>query len=220
MTMSHIPNSFRSLRALVAGITLMTALSVSLPAFSQVRWGATAGVMLDNLHFKQKIVDVKSVPGASAGVLGEIIFPGVGFGMDFGAQYELRGASVHLGDKPMWQSKGYGDTRFYMHYLDIPIHLRFKYTRLGGLEDTFAPFVYAGPAIGLQLGHSNIKAFDFPFGEVGLDMGLGAELNKRWQVSASFNLGMTYATKAKLLTDYSAQNRGLKLSVVYFFKKK
>ena len=33
----------------------------------------------------------------------------------------------------------------YLHMLEIPLHLRFKWTRMNGLEDYIAPFVYGGP---------------------------------------------------------------------------
>lgn len=211
--------TIKSLKRLAASAVMaLAALTTLAPtATAQMRWGATAGVLLTDLHFKQSLVSVGKTPGFSAGILGEMMFPGVGFGIDLGAQYEMRGANVHLGEKLLWSSQGYRDTRFYQHYLNIPIHLRFKYTNLGGFEETLAPFIYVGPSFGFMVGHSHIDAFKFPFGEIGLDFGLGAEIKKRWQVSASFNLGMTYCTKATLLTDYSAQNREWKLAATYFF---
>lgn len=208
--------SIKRLAATVLGtLALLTAATPA--AHAQMRWGVTAGALLTDLHFKQSLVSVKQVPGFSAGILGEMIFPGVGFGIDVGAQYEMRGASLHLGEKMMWSSEGYGTTRLYTHYLNVPIHLRFKYTRLNGFEEVLAPLVYVGPSFGFMLGHSKLDAFSFPFGEIGLDMGIGAEIKKRWQVTLSYNLGMTYCTKANILTDYSAQNREWKLSATYFF---
>lgn len=186
-------------------------------AHGQMRWGATAGVSLTDMHFKQQLVTVKKTPGFAAGVIGEMIFPGVGFGLDIGAQYQMLGAKVNLGEKLMWSSQGYGNQRFYLHTLSIPVHLRFKYTRLNGFEEYLAPLVYVGPSFDFLLGHSKCEAFSFPFGSIGIDMGIGAEIYKKWQVTASLNLGMTYVTKADILTDYSAQNRVWKLSVSYFF---
>lgn len=199
-------------------VAIAAGVLICAPAASaQLRWGATLGGLVTGLHFKQPLVEVKQVPGFSAGVIGEVMFPGIGFGVDIGAQYEMRGAKVNLGQKVMWSSQGYGDARFYEHYLAIPVHLRFKYTRLNGFEEYLAPIVFAGPSFGFLLGHSDIPAFQFPVGEIGIDMGLGAEIFKRWQVTASFNLGMTYCTKANILTNYSAQNRTWKVAVTYFF---
>ncbi|MCM1337164.1 MAG: PorT family protein [Candidatus Amulumruptor caecigallinarius] len=212
MTIKSIKRIVATAFVAVASLTTLTP-----SAASQMRWGATAGVLLTDLHFKQSLVGVSSVPGFAAGISGEMMFPGVGFGIDLGAQYEMRGAEVKLGEKRIWASQGYGDTRFYLHYLNIPLHLRFKYTRLGGFEDILAPLVYVGPSFGFMLGHSDIDAFSFPLGEIGLNFGIGAEIKKRWQVTVEYNLGMTYCTKDRILTDYSAQNREWKLAATYFF---
>ncbi len=186
-------------------------------ASDQLRRDATAGNSMTDMHFKQQLVTVKKTPGFAAGIIGEMIFPGVGFGLDIGAQYQMLGAKANLGEKLMWNSQGYGNQRFYMHTLSIPVHLRFKYTRLNGFEEYLAPLIYVGPSFDFLLGHSKCEAFSFPFGSIGIAMGIGAEIFRKWQVTASFNLGMTYVTKADILTDYSAQNRVWKLSVAYFF---
>ena len=88
---------------------------------------------------------------------------------------------------------------------------------LNGFEDTLAPFVFAGPSIGLLVGHSKLDCFDFPFGEFGLDFGIGAEIKRNWQLSVSYNIGFTYAMKDKILTNYSARNNTLSLRLAYLF---
>ena len=57
----------------------------------------------------------------------------------------------------------------------------------------------------------------FSGGDLGLTAGVGAEILKNWQLSASYTWGMTYALKAKVLTDYSAKNRTRDIRVTYFF---
>lgn len=205
-------------RLLLACVLAAAALLMPATARGEMRWGATAGGLVTNLNFKQEIVPVGKTAGFSAGIIGELILPGIGFGLDIGAQYEMRGANVKLGDRLMWSSQGYtGDSRFFLHYLSIPVHLRFKYTRLNGFEEILAPIAFVGPEFGFMLGHSKIDAFSFPVGEVGLEFGLGAEIMKRWQVTGSFDLGLTYCTKAKILTDYSARSQVWKVAVTYFF---
>ena len=84
---------------------------------AEFRYGPIIGGGISNLHFKQDLVDIKKVPSFSAGVLGEMMFAGIGFGMDLGLKYEMRGAKMDLGSKPMWADQGYGNERYYMHYL-------------------------------------------------------------------------------------------------------
>ncbi len=145
------------------------------------------------------------------------MFPGIGFGVSSGIFYEQRGATLNLGEKLVWASQGYGKERSYLHYIEIPIHLRFKYTRLNGMEDYVAPFVFGGPSFSILAAHSNVKALKYAGGEMGLTVGLGVEIFKNWQVQASRTWGMVYAVKTKLLDDFSAKNRTWDIRVVYLF---
>ena len=122
---------------------------------------------------------------------------------------------MNLGEKLVWASQGYGKERSYLHYIEIPIHLRFKYTRLNGMEDYVAPFVFGGPSFSILAAHSNVKALKYAGGEMGLTVGLGVEIFKNWQVQASRTWGMVYAVKTKLLDDFSAKNRTWDIRVVY-----
>ena len=180
----------RSLRLII----FLAVLFGSLGASAQFRWGPTVGINFNSFKFKQKILTVDQGFGESVGVNGEMMFPGIGFGVNLGLRYEQLGASLNMGDFTMWENS-YGKERIYIHNLQIPFHLKFKYTRFQGFEDYLAPFG----------------------GDLGLTAGAGVEILKRWQLSASYTWGMTYALKAKVLTDYSAKNRTWDVRVTYFF---
>ncbi len=198
-------------------IILLALIAAATSANAQFRKAAVVGGTYSTLNFKQDIVSIGKVGGAQAGVIGEMIFPGIGFGVDLGLIYNMAGAKVNLGQKPMWSSQGYGNERLTLHQLNIPLHLRFKWTRLDGLEDYVAPFVYAGPEFSILLGHSKLPAFQFAGGDLSVGFGFGLELWKRWQVSASYTRGLTYVTKANILTDYSAKSNQWTLRLAYFF---
>lgn len=198
-------------------IILLAVIATATAANAQFRYAAVLGGGKSTLNFKQDIATVNSAMSAQAGVIGEIIFPGIGFGVDLGLLYNLTGAKVNLGEKEMWASQGYGNERLAIHELNIPLHLRFKYTRLGGLEDIVAPFVFVGPEFSITLAHSKCKAMQYPGGDLSLGFGGGVEILKRWQVSASYTRGMTYVTKAKILSDYSAKANQWTVRVAYFF---
>lgn len=184
---------------------------------AEFRYGPTAGVSITNLNFDQSLMTIDNSVGYSGGIMGELMFPGIGFGIDLGLMYEQRGATMHLGERLMWSSQGYGTERSYLHYLAIPIHLRFKYTRLNGFEDYLAPFIYAGPSIGFLLAHNKIDCLNYNTAELGIDVGIGAEIMRRWQVSVSFNYGMTNALSDKTLTDFNAVNTSWAFRVAYLF---
>lgn len=203
----------RKILPILAIALLLTATA----ATAQVRRGVEAAFNLTGLHMKQDLVTVNNVPGFKVGITIESMFPGIGFGINTGAYYSLRGANMKLGEKKVWAADGYGDVRPYLHYLEIPFHLRFKWTRMNGLEDYVAPFVYGGPTLGLMVAHSKCDALSHAFGEVGLTAGLGFEIVHRWQITGSYTWGLTYALKTLKLDNYSGRNRQLSVGLTYFF---
>ncbi|MGM9847625.1 MAG: porin family protein [Muribaculaceae bacterium] len=196
---------------------LFVASFIAFDASAQFRYGPTLGVDFTTLKFKQDLFTVDQSVGYQAGIQGEMMFPGIGFGVDIGAMYEQRGATLNLGEKKVWSSQGYGSHRSYLHYLSIPINLRFKWTRMNGLEDYIAPYVFGGPNISFMLAHSSIDALDYTTADLGLQVGFGFEVLKRWQIQASYDWGMTYCVKTKILDDHSAKNRTWSVRVVRFF---
>lgn len=203
-------------------IFLLAVVAISAVLFpstsvAQFRYGATAGVDFSTLKFKQDLITIDASTGFQAGVQGEMMFPGIGFGIDIGMLYNQRGATVHLGERKVWASQGYTDPRCYLHYIEIPVNLRFKWTRMQGLEEYIAPYVFGGPSISFLAAHSNIDAIKYAFGEIGLQCGIGFEIMRRWQIQGSYTWGMTYALKTKLLDDFSAQNRTWSIRATYFF---
>ncbi len=183
----------------------------------QFRYGATAGVDLTTLKFKQDLISIDQSIGYEAGLQCEMMFPGIGFGIDFGLMYQQRGATLNLGEKKIWASQGYGRERLYMHDLIIPIDLRFKWTRMDGFEDYLAPYVFGGPVIAFTVAHNHLDAMKNASGNLGVQVGLGAEILKKWQIQGSYMWGMTYSTQTKLLDNFSAQDRVWSVRVIRYF---
>ncbi|MCM1522023.1 MAG: PorT family protein [Muribaculaceae bacterium] len=205
-------------RFITSFIIIIGIIAASIPASAQLRWGPSAGVSFNTMKFKQDLFDVKTGIGGGAGMRGEMMFPGIGFGIELGLYYQQRAAKLDLGQKLIWSSEGYGNENIYLHSIDIPFNLKFKWTRMQGLEDYVAPFVYGGPILSIQAGHSKCDALKYSGGEVLLTVGGGFEIMKRWQIAASYTWGMTYALKTRLLTDVSARNRTLDIKLTYFLK--
>ena len=157
-------------RKFLTFIIILAALCGVHQANAQFRWGATVGANFNDLKFKQSgILSVGKGFGESAGINGEMMFPGIGFGIDIGLRYEQLGAKLNLGDFPLWESQGYStDERIYIHNIQIPFNLKFKYTRLQGFEDYLAPFVFGGPVFNIQAAHSKCDALKFSGGDLGL----------------------------------------------------
>lgn len=209
-------------------IILLTAFIAALPAAAQFRYGAQLGANFSTMKFKQDLITVDMSAGPSADLLCEFMFTSFGIGIDFGVGYSMTGAFVNLGEKPIWQAnpitgyQGFGREHVMIHNLHIPLHLRFKWTKLQGLEDYIAPIVYGGPEFDIQLGHSRHRAngesaFKFSGGDVALGCGLGFEILKSWQITAGYTWGMTYSLKTRQLDDFSARWEGWNVRVAYMF---
>lgn len=186
-------------------------------ASAQFRYGAAVGVDLTTMKFKQDLINIDQSVGYEAGLQCEMMFPGIGFGIDFGLMYQQRGATLNLGEKKIWSSLGYGKERIYMHDIIIPVDLRFKWTRLNGLEDYVAPYVFGGPVIAFTMAHNHVDAMNYATGNLGVQVGLGAELFRNWQVQGSYMWGMTYCSQTKLLDNFSARDRVWSVRVIRYF---
>lgn len=203
-------------KIIILAVALLSVFSIE-SADARMRWGATAGLNVNSLKFKQKLVPVSQTVGYAAGITGEVIFPGIGIGVDLGLLYNQQGALVNLGKREIWSSLGYGNEHVYLHNILIPIHIRWKYTNLNGVEDIVAPILYGGPEFDIQVAHGHCDAFKYSGGDLGLTVGIGAELWKRWQVTAGYTWGMTYVLKTKLLDEFSAQSRQWNVRISYYF---
>lgn len=172
---------------------------------------------VSKFRFKQDLIKVDRLPGFYAGVGGELMFPGVGFGVDFGLHYAMTGSKLYLGQREVWASDGYGTENCYLHSLQIPINLRFKYTNLNGIERKIAPFVFAGPIFNIHLASSKLDCMEYPTGSVQIQCGIGAEIFEHYQVSAGYYWGTTYEMRTVKLDNFSAKPQGWLVNLSYYF---
>ena len=109
-------------------IALLSALSsVAQPVR---RWGITVGGNYNEIHFKQSdLFESDRMFGPSIGVTGDMMIPGVGFGIDASILYTMRQGRLHLGDRRVWESLGLGNEVARQHYIDVPLNLKFRYSR-------------------------------------------------------------------------------------------
>ena len=93
--------------------------TVAFGASAKFRWGPTVGLTVSDFQWKQKLVQTDQLCGFSAGVMGELMIPGIGFGIDLAVKYTMRGARVHFGDRR------YGHRRGWVTKTSIFIRFRF-----------------------------------------------------------------------------------------------
>lgn len=198
-------------------LVVVALIALTIPSKAQFRYGPTIGADVTTLKFSQQLFSVDQSIGEQVGVQCELMFPGIGFGVDFGLLYSQRGATLHLGEQKVWASDGFESTRCYLHYIEIPINLRFKWTRMNGFEEKLAPYVFGGPSVGFMAGHNRIDALEYAGGDLGLQCGVGAEIFRNWQLQASYTWGMSYAIRTIKLDNFTARNRTWSVRLTYMF---
>ena len=197
-------------------VLVLMAIVCGLGASAELRWGPTASLNFNTFRWKEPLLETHLRTGFDAGVMTEIMIPGIGFGVDAGITYSMRAAKVNFGQWKVWSDDGYGNENVMIHTVNIPLHLRFKYTRLEGLEETIAPLAYVGPVFQFNAS-GNCKALEQPFGTMALDFGLGCELFQHLQVSVSYLWGVSYTTRTVKLENLSARSDGFRVNVAYLF---
>lgn len=202
---------------------VLTLLSVTLSWSQPVRrWGITAGANLNEIHFKQSdLFKSDRLVGPMIGVTGEMMIPGIGFGLDGSVLYSMRRGKLHMGDLKVWSSQGISTESCNLHYIDVPINLKFKYHKLGGLENTIMPLVFVGPTFSFLAGHNKIGpddgALDYTKVSVLLRAGVGCELFRKVQLNIGYSFSVGETLRTKLLDENGAKNRTWYATATYYF---
>lgn len=192
-------------------------LAVALGASAKFRVGPTVGANFEKYYWKQNLVDCSVGAGFNAGLQCELMIPGIGFGVDFGLKYANRGGKVCFDDQYVWQSDNIGNPNLRIHTVAIPLNLRFKYSRLNGIEKFVAPFVYAGPQFNFNVATSPCDAIRKTTGSIGINVGLGAELYRHFQLSGGYIWDVSYDCATKKLDNFSSRLQGWVIDVAVLF---
>lgn len=185
---------------------------------AEFRWGPTAGLNVSTISWKQKLTDTHQLAGFQAGVMGELMIPGIGFGIDMAVKYQRQGATVNFGEYKVWQAAGLGNEKMWFDVIEVPIDLRFKWTRMNGFEQYLAPFAYVGPVFRFNCSASKLAGqIEYPGGTVGLQCGIGGEILEHIQISAGYYWGISYCVKTVKLDNYSGRPQGWLLNAAYLF---
>lgn len=192
---------------------------IYLGAQTETRWGVSAGANYNNLHFKQSdLMSVSQGFGPIGGLKGELNIAGIGFGIETGLLYSMRSGKINYGEHLAWSSLGLGNETYRMHYIDVPLHLQFKYHKLNGVENTIMPIIFAGPTFSFLVGKNLEDVNKYTPVTVILNAGLGAELFRHWQLRVAYGFSVSETLRTRLLDENSAKNRGWNASVTYYFK--
>lgn len=189
-------------------------------ALAETRWGVSAGLNYNTIHFKQTdLFSSKGQLGGDVGVMGQLLSPGGSFGFDLSLLYSMRNGKLTLGDKKVWSSQGLGNENCMLHYIDVPIHMKYRFNRLNGFENTLTPLVFVGPVVSILAGH-NKMADQLKYVKVStsLQFGLGCELFNKVEVKAGYRFSISESLRTKLLDENNAKNRTFFVTATYYIK--
>ena len=177
------------------------------------------GINGSSLYWKQDLVTTVPRIGGSAGFFGEVMIPGVGFGVDIGLRYQLNGAKVNFGERPIWSGAPdyMGNQDVWFHTVQIPLNIRFKYTRLDGIERIVAPFFYSGPVFTFNVATNDVPVIEKPGGTIDIQVAAGAELWEHLQISGGYYWGVSYQVRTIKLDNFSARPQGWFINIAYLF---
>ncbi len=201
-------------------IVLMSVVT-AFNASAESRWGVVAGANVNMYPAYQrgeyKLYDADNTIGGTFGINGEIFFPGIGMGVDASILYNYADAKLHLGQREIWASQGVDTEHVKMHYLEIPLNVKYRYINLDGFENTLYPFIFAGPNVNFILKADDSGHMKYTTTSLGMHVGLGVELFRSFQVSASHEWGLSQMFKTKLLEDNAHKLRTWHIRCTYFF---
>lgn len=207
-------------KTIITMVLAAIAMIASVSAHAESNWGPTVGLNYNEIHFKQTdIFASDKMVGGQLGVTGELMMPGVGFGFDASLLYSMQNGKLHLGDKKVWSTQGVGTETAMLHYINVPINLKFRYHNLNGIENTIQPEVFVGPTIEFLAAHSKVEdQLTYNRVTASLHFGLGAYILNHIEVKAGYQFALGDQLRTKLLDEHYAKNRTFFVNVTYYLK--
>ena len=173
------------------GMVLLLLSMLSLPAFSQVRFGIKADVGLNNPEFRSSALAVENMTSYSIGPTLEAMFLPVGIG-NLGIEASLlyndnRMTVAHLTGET-------GDSDVSNRYLVLPLNAKLKFgpdvlpLQLFAAAGPYAGYLIQGDKMNLSQTVQDIKAKEF---QAGVNVGIGFELLSLIQVGINYRVQLT-----------------------------
>ena len=202
---------------LISAIFVLSMLSM--PAFSQIRFGVKAGVDLDNPTFSSSAFKVENMTSYHVGPALEAMFPFavVDFGLETALLYS---------DNRMTVTNLTGETEskdVSNRYITLPVNAKVKVPlgsetfKIYGVAGPYAAYLISGDKIDFQSMGDDIKAKSF---EAGINLGLGFELFRMVQLGANYRVKLTdnYATDKPQWDDpLNGKSQTWSISAAVFF---
>ena len=176
-------------------VAILLLAMLSMPAFSQLRFGVRTDVGLNTPTFAPtEVLRVENLTSFSVGSTMELMIPIINFGIDASLLYNNHGMNV--------SGTGVEDRTVRNHYLLLPVNAKKKFG-LGILPAQL--FVTAGPYVGFLLSGEDVPVRESVERspvlvnadaqtrhlQAGIGLGFGVEVLRRVQVGVQYRLQLT-----------------------------
>jgi len=175
------------------GVAVFLLAMLSVPAFSQIRFGVKADVGLNNPSFNSDALKVENMTSYSIGPSIEAMILPLGVA-DLGIE-----ASLLYNDTRMTVARLSGegteaDSEIANRYLMLPVNAKLKFgmgmlpLRLYAAAGPYAGYLIQGDELDFDQAASDIKAKEF---QAGANIGVGFELLRMIQVGVNYRVQLT-----------------------------
>lgn len=180
----------KKIKLIIATLVLIVAASAATTASAQFRFGVKAGVNISKLSFSQDalndILSKDNQAGFTGGIMAEFTVPIIGVGADVSAMYVRRNARYI-------DSKGLSTAQ--RDYIEIPVNLKWKIST--PVASIVTPYIFTGPTFAILASKDAVvDAYKSQKVDTSWNIGLGVELIRHLQVSASYAIGMNKTIKS------------------------
>ncbi|MDE5773789.1 MAG: PorT family protein [Muribaculaceae bacterium] len=164
-------------------------------ANAELRFGVRAGMLINKLSFNQDALKANNSCGWTAGAIVDYTVPIIGISMDAGLMYARMNNATDVTATDVNTTNaliGTDNAIYGKNFLEIPINVKYKFT-IPVVGSIVKPYLYTGPNFAFRLDKSitndvaNVKSRAC---QVAWNVGLGVELIRHLQVSASYGFGI------------------------------
>lgn len=207
-------------RLIIAVIAIICCIST---ANAEFRFGVRAGMNINKIHFNESVANNLFNNGNSCGwnvgAMCDFTVPIIGIGADVSLMYSRmnNGADDEIITTDASTISMKEDHAFGRNFIEIPVNVKY-HIPLPAVSRIVSPYIYTGPSFAFKLDKNTIEAMKTKTCQVAWNVGLGVELLKHVQVSASYGFGINnIASNWVTTTNVKAKNNYWTVSAAYLF---
>lgn len=186
------------MKKFITGALMVCAMLMVAPAAQAggFKVGPKVGLNVNKFSMDSSTLDSDNRCGFTAGIDAQFTVPLLGVGADISVMYTRRNTEnrVPVFDADTEDIVKYDAEKTHYDYISVPVHLMYKLD-LPAINKIVAPYVVTGPDFAFRISKNLLDDVQAKKCNVGWDFGIGVELIKHLQVSATYTLGINNAVK-------------------------